>query len=152
MNKTQVGELDIPIGGQILSQPKTTHIPDLKNDTSNKIYELRASLKVKKQYVTATINDAEKTKGKLELKMVEQETRPDSYGIQAIVLTLKSKTEKINALIDVLDEHTMEYEQVLESCKLKYPVPEQECDYFLQCAAEHKIVYTSEGLQQCLYP
>ena len=108
MNKTQVEELDIPIGGQMLSQPKTQHIPDLKNETSNKIYELRASLKVKKQYVTATINDAEKTKGKLDLKMVEQETRPDSYGIQAIVLTLKSKTEKINALIDVLDEHTME--------------------------------------------
>ena len=89
MSKTQAEELLIPIGGQILVQPKTTHIPDLQNDTSNKIYEFRASLKVKKQFVTTTINEAEKTKGKLEKKIAEQETRLDSYDIQARVLTMK---------------------------------------------------------------
>ena len=89
MSKTQVEESSIPIGGQILVQPKTSHIPDLQNETSFKIYELKATLKVKKKFLTETINEADKEKGKLEKKLGEQETRLDSYDIQARVLTMK---------------------------------------------------------------
>ena len=79
MSTKQVEESSIPIGGQLLVQPKTTHIPELQNETSFKIYELKATLKVKKKFLTETINEADKEKGKLEKKLGAQETRLDSY-------------------------------------------------------------------------
>ena len=45
MSLIQVEERDAAIGGQIMSQPITHHIPDLNNATSDKIYELRGSLR-----------------------------------------------------------------------------------------------------------
>ena len=122
-------------------QPKTTYIPELQNETSFNIYKLKATLKVKKKFLTKTINEADKEKGKLEKMLGTQETRLDSYEVLASVLTMKSKTEKINSLVDVLDERTMAFEEVLEECKMKYPQTEEECDFFLQGAAQHKLAY-----------
>ena len=143
MSKDQVGESTIPIGPPIMDepllvQPKTTHIPDLKNETSLSIIKLKATLKVKKRVLTATVNEAAEIKRKLVKKLDEGELRLDSYEAQASVLIMKGKAAKINSLVDVLDESIMAYEEVLEECKMQYPQTEAECDFYLQGASREQ--------------
>ena len=69
MDKDEAGEATLPIGPPIINepllvQPKTTHIPDLNNETSLRIIKLKATLRVKKKVLTATVNEAVEIKRK----------------------------------------------------------------------------------------
>ena len=99
MDQTQVEEREDAIGGTILVQPIKHHIPDLNDATSDRIYELRGSLKTKKCFVTRTLKDAKSTKVKLDAELAKIGIQPNTYGIQAFVNSLKSKSEKLNSII-----------------------------------------------------
>ena len=149
MDKDEAGEATLPIGPPIINepllvQPKTTHIPDLNNETSLSIIKLKATMRVKKRVLTATVNEAVEIKRKLVKKLDEGELRLDSYEAQASVLIMKGKAIKINSLLDVLDESIMTYEVVLEECKMQYQQTEAECDFYLQGVTQEQLKYKTQ--------